>query len=70
MIWQVIFGNGQQRRLSFPAFLVSFEEAVTASATTTRAIATATALLAATAAEGFVHFYICRTGRSSRNLFI
>ena len=78
MIWQVTYGNGQQRRLTFPAFLVSFEEAVTATATTTRAIATTTtrafaaaaSLLTATTAEGFVHFYICRTERLSRNLLI
>ena len=70
MIWQVTYGNGQQRRLTVPALLVSVEEAFATAATSTRAIAAATTLLTAAAAEGFVHFYICRTERLSRNLLI
>ena len=70
LTWQVMFMNGQQRRPAFPAFRVSLGEAITTAATVTRAIATTTALPAATATPVFVHFYICRTGRSSRNLII
>ena len=70
MIWQVTYGNGQQRRLTIPAFLVAIEEAFTTTATTTRALDTATALLTAALLLAFVHFYICRTERLSRNLLI
>ena len=70
LTWQVIFMNGQQRRPAIPTtILVSLGEAV--STAYARAIAaTATSLPTATATEVFVHFYICRTGRSSRNLII
>ena len=70
LTWQVMFMNGQQRRAAIPTFLVSVGEAITATATVTRAIATATTLPTAATASVFVHFYICRTGRSSRNLII
>ena len=70
LTWQVMFMNGQQRRSEIPSLLVSLGAAVTAAATFARAFASAAALPAAAAASVFVHFYICRTGRSSRNLII
>ena len=69
LTWQVMFKNGQQRRPAVPTILVSLGEAFTSTATITRAVATST-LPTATASSGIVHFYICRTGRSSRNLII
>ena len=42
MIWLVTVGNGQQRPLAVPAILVLAGEAITTTATTTRAIATTT----------------------------
>ena len=70
MIWQVTYGNGQQRRLTIPAILVSVEEAISATAITTRAVAAAAALLSATLVLASVHFYICRTERLSRDLLV
>ena len=70
LTWQVMFGNGQQRRQAIPAILVSIGEAVTTTAAVTRDIAATTALPAAATTSVYVHFYICRTGRSSRNLII
>ena len=76
MTWQVIFMNGQQKRTAISAILASLGEAFTTSATlpTTATIARAFAATAplptATTTAVFVHFYICRTGRLSRNLFI
>lgn len=60
-IWQVTVMNGQQRPLAIPTILVLAGEAYTATAPTTRAIASATvrALALATSLSG--HFYICRT---------
>ena len=62
--------NGQQRRPTVPSILASLEEAITTAASFTRAFAASATLPTAVIALVFVHFYICRTGRSSRNLFI
>ena len=71
LTWQVMFQNGQQRRRALPTNLVSVGEAITTTATTfTRALATTATLPTAAATSVSVHFYICRTGRSSRNLII
>ena len=70
LTWQVMFWNGQQRRQACPTVLVSIGEALTTAAAITRAIATAPTLSTATPTSVSVHFYICRTGRSSRNLII
>ena len=70
LTWQVMFWNGQQRRPAIPTLLVSLGEAITAAAAVTRAFATTTTLPAATTTSVSVHFYICRTRRSSRNLII
>ena len=70
LTWQVMLVNGQQRRRAIPTLLASLGEAFTAAASITRAIAATTTLPSATTASVFVHFYICRTGRLSRNLII
>ena len=70
LTWQVMLLNGQQRRPAIPASLVSIGEAISAATTIARAIAATTTLPAAAAASVSVHFYICRTGRLSRNLII
>ena len=67
---QVMLMNGQQRRPAVPTFLVSLGEAIITAATITRAVAATATLPAASSTSVSVHFYICRTGRSSRNLII
>ena len=61
MIWQVIVWNGQQRPLTIPAILVLIEEAITSTATTTRAFAATIVLAVAVSAFLSGHFYTCRT---------
>ena len=61
MIWLVTVGNGQQRPIAVPSLLVLAGEAITATATTTRAIATASVRAVAVAAFPLGHFYTCRT---------
>ena len=61
MIWLVTVGNGQQRPVAIPTILVLTGEAITASATTTRAIASTTIRAVAMAASLSGHFYTCRT---------
>ena len=70
LTWQVMFQNGQQRRQAIPSIVVSVGEAFSTTATVARAFATTTALPTAASTSVSVHFYICRTGRSSRNLII
>ena len=61
MIWLVIVWNGQQRPIAIPAILVLAGEAITLTATTTRAVA-ATAMRALALTTFLLgHFYICRT---------
>ncbi len=61
MIWLVTVGNGQQRPLAIPTILVLAGEATTASAATTRAVASATVRAVALTTFLLGHFYICRT---------
>ena len=62
MIWLVTAMNGQQRPVAIlPAILVLSGVAVTATAPTTRAVATTIALALAVASFPLGHFYICRT---------
>ena len=61
MIWLVTVGNGQQRPLAIPTILVLAGEATTASAATTRAVASATVRAIAVTTFPLGHFYICRT---------
>ena len=76
LTWQVMFGNGQQKQAvaypqpPFPKLLVPIGEAFTATAAITRAIAATPDYPTAVTSSVSVHFYICRTGRSSRNLII
>ena len=57
MIWQVMFMNGQQKRVAVPTFLVLTAEAVTSIPSTTRALVATLAHPTATAALGSAHFY-------------
>ena len=61
MIWLVTVGNGQQRPIAVPSLLVLAGEAITATATTTRAIATASVRAVAMTPFPLGHFYTCRT---------
>ena len=61
MIWQVIAENGQQRPIAVPALLALAGEAITASAASTRAIATTPLRAVAMTAFPLGHFYTCRT---------
>ena len=61
MIWQVIAENGQQRPIAIPTFLVLAGEAVTTTATTTRAFAATAIRALALTAFPLGHFYTCRT---------
>ena len=61
MIWLVTVGNGQQRPVAVPSLLVLAGEAITAAATTTRAIATASVRAVAMTSFPLGHFYTCRT---------
>ena len=61
MIWLVTVGNGQQRPVAIPPILVLAGVPDSATAATTRVLATAT--LRAVAMTSFLlgHFYTCRT---------
>ena len=61
MIWLVTVGNGQQRPLALPTFLVLTGEAFTTAATTTRAFAATPIRAIAMATFPSGHFYTCRT---------
>ena len=61
MIWLVTVGNGQQRPIAVPAFLVLTGEAVAAAAATTRALAATSLRVVALTTFPSGHFYTCRT---------
>ena len=61
MIWLVTVGNGQQRPIAIPTFLVLSGEAFTVAAATTRAFAAAAVRAIAVATFLLGHFYTCRT---------
>lgn len=59
--WLVIAANGQQRPLAIPAVLVLTGEAITTTAASARALASATVRAIAMPSFLLGHFYICRT---------
>ena len=61
MIWLATVMNGQQRPIAVPSVLVLSGEAITATAATTRAIATASIRVIALPTFPSGHFYTCRT---------
>ena len=61
MIWQVIVMNGQQRPIAIPPILALTGEAITTTATSTRAFAATSLRAVALTSFPLGHFYTCRT---------